>query len=99
MFPLIGILFLVAVGGIFAGFVSLFFKRARFLAAYLFLCPLCAAFLSFWLFWGGGLLVEHLFGQTRWSTLSAFLGYTGGFVTGVFGGFFLARTINKRVFG
>ena len=99
MFPLIGILFLVAVGGIFAGFVSLLFKRARFLAAYLFLCPLCAAFLSFWLFWGGGLLVEHLFGQTRWSTLSAFLGYTGGFVTGVFGGFFLARTINKRVFG
>jgi hypothetical protein len=31
------------------------------------------------LLWGGGLLVEHLFGDTRCSGLVALLGFTGGF--------------------
>jgi hypothetical protein len=98
MFPLIGILFLIALGGIFAGFVSLFFKKTRFLASYLFLSPFCAAFFSFWLFWGGGLFVEHLFGATRWSGLVALLGYTGGFLVGGFFGLFIAYKINKLFF-
>jgi hypothetical protein len=48
MFPLIGVLFLIAIGGILAGLVSLFFKKTRFLASYLFLSPFFAAFFSFW---------------------------------------------------
>jgi hypothetical protein len=98
MFPLLGILFLIALGGIFVGIVSLFFKKSRVFAAYLLLCPVCAAFLSFWLFWGGGFLVEYIFGPTRWSTLGAFLGYTGGFAVGALAGFFVARRINRRLF-
>ena len=98
MFPLLGILFLMAVAGIFAGVVCLFFRQTRWLAAYLLLCPFCAGFLSFWLFWGGGLLVEHIFGPTRWSTLGAFLGYTGGFAVGGLTGFYVARKINRRLF-
>ena len=98
MFPLIGILFLIAIGGVVAGFFSLFFKKTRFLASYLFLSPFLAAFFSFSLFWGGGFLVEHFFGSTRWSTLAAFLGYTGGFLVGGFCGLFVAYKLNKRFF-
>jgi hypothetical protein len=99
LFPMLGILFLAASGGIFAGIVSLVFKRSRMLAAYFFLCPSFAALLSFTLFWGGGLLIEHLLGATRWSTLAALLGYAGSLVLGAFCGFVVARGINKRVFG
>ena len=98
MFPLLGILFLGAIGGVLAGSVTLVFRKTRIFAAYLFLCPLLAALLSFALFWGGGLLVEHLFGPTRWSTLASLLGYLGGLALGGFCGFLVARRINKHVF-
>jgi len=98
MFPLIGILFLITIGGILAGSVSLFFKKTRFLSSYLFLSPFFAASFSFWLFWGGGLLVERFFGTTRWSTIAAFLGYIGGFLVGGLCGLFLAYKLNKRLF-
>jgi len=98
MFPLLGILFLIAFGGISAGVVSLFFKRSRVFAAYLFLCPVCACFLSFWLFWSGGFLVEYFVGPTGWSALGALLGYACGFVLGALLGFYVARKINRRLF-
>jgi len=98
MFPLLGILFLIAFGGISAGVVSLFFKRSRVFAAYLFLCPVCACFLSFWLFWGGGFLVEYFVGPTDWSALGALFGYAGGFVLGALLGFHVARKVNRRLF-
>jgi hypothetical protein len=60
MFPLFGILFLIALSDIFVGLVSLCFKRTRVFAAYLLLCLLFGTFLSFWLFWGGG-----FFGRVR----------------------------------
>ena len=98
MFPMLGILFLMAAAGIFAGFVCLIFRQTRRFAAYLLLCPFCAGFLSFWLFWGGGLLVEHLGGSSTWSGLAAILGYTGGFAVGGLFGFYVARKINRRLF-
>jgi hypothetical protein len=97
MFPLFGILFLIALSDIFVGLVSLCFKRTRVFAAYLLLCPLFGTFLSFWLFWGGGFLVEYVFDPTRWSTW-CFLGYTDGFAPGAFAGFYVARKINRRLF-
>jgi hypothetical protein len=89
---------LITIGGILAILVSLFFKKIHFLASYFFLCPFFAAFFSFWLFWEGGLLVEHFFGETRWSSLSAVLGYTGGFLLGGFCGLFVAYKVNKIFF-
>ncbi len=98
MFPLLGILFLVAIRGVLAGIVSVVFRKTRNIAAYVFLCPLFAALLSFALFWGGGLSVEHLSGATRWSTLVSLLGYVAGLVLGGFCGFLVARKINRHIF-
>jgi len=98
MFILLGPLFLIAAAGILAGFGFLLFKQTRRWSAYLLLCPFCASFLSFWLFWGAGLLVEYLGASSRWSGLAAFIGYTGGFAVGGFTGFYVARKINRRLF-
>jgi hypothetical protein len=98
MFILLGPLFLIAAAGILAGFGFLLFKQTRRWSAYLLLCPFCASFLSFWLFWGAGILVESIGGSSRWSSLSAFFGYIGGFAVGGFIGFYVARKINKRLF-
>lgn len=98
MFPLLGILFLAAIGGVLAGIISLAFRKTRILAAYLFLCPLFAALLSFVLFWGGGLSVEHLFGPTQWSALASLIGYVGGLALGGICGFLVARKVNKYAF-
>lgn len=95
MFPMIGLLALIAIGGILAGLVSLLFKSTRFLAAYLILGPLCGSFLSFWLLWGGGLVAERLFGPSRWTSIPAVLGYAGGFVIGGVFGIYLAARINQ----
>jgi hypothetical protein len=57
MFILLGPLFLITAAGILVGFSFLLFKQTRRWSAYLLLCPFCASFLSFWLFWGTGLLL------------------------------------------
>ncbi len=97
MFILLGPLFLIAAAGIFAGFVCLVFRQTRRFAAYLLLCPFCAGFLSFWLFWGGGLLFEYLF-SSQCGNWAALVGYVGGFAVGGLTGFYVARKINRRLF-
>jgi len=96
MFPLIGLLFLIGAAGAFVGLVAFVFKATRRLAPFLIFPPLFAAFLSFWLLWGGGFLVEWLFGPTRWSSLGAFVGLVGGFVLGGFCGLLLAWRVSRR---
>ncbi len=98
MFPLIGLLFLIAIAGVFAGFVSIFSRKTRRLSAYLLLSPFCAAFFAFWGLWGGGFLVEHFMGPTRLSTLAALLGVLSGFALGGWIGFLFARGINRHLF-
>ncbi len=98
MFPLIGLLFVAAAAGIAAGFLALFFKRTRVFAAYLFLCPTCAAVLSFCFFWGAGLIVEKIFGPSGWSNVAALIGYLAGLVIGALLGLFFADRLIKIFF-
>jgi hypothetical protein len=97
MFPLMGLLFTIAFVGMVCGLGLLIFRRTRFLAPFVFFPLVGAAFLSFCLFWSGGLLVEFLFGQTRWSTLAAFLGLAGGFIAGGFCGLFIAWRVARHI--
>ncbi len=96
MFPLISALVLLAFFGFVFGIIMLFIKQLRHYSAYLVLSTALASMFSFCLFWGGGLLIEKLFGPTRWSTLSAFIGYVGGLLLGAVLGLFLAQRINAK---
>jgi hypothetical protein len=96
MFPMIGVLFLLAAFGFASGIITLFFKKLRHYSAYLVFSSVLASLFSFFLFWGSGLLIEKLFGATRWSTLGAFIGYVGGLCFGAALGLFLAKRINAK---
>ncbi len=96
MVPMIGVLFILAAIGIVSGIIALFFEKLRRYSAYLAFSSILATLFSFLLFWGSGLLIEKLFGATRWSTLGAFTGYVGGLCIGGAIGFFLARRINAK---
>lgn len=91
---MIGVLFLLAALGLLSGIAALFFKRTSRCSAYLILSSAMASLVSFLSFWGSGLLIEKIFGATRWSTFGAISGYVGGLCVGGVIGFWLARKIN-----
>ncbi|MBI3378033.1 MAG: hypothetical protein HY035_06510 [Nitrospirae bacterium] len=98
MFPMIGALFLLVALGIALGIIALLFKKSRHFAAYFVFSSVLASLCAFSLFWGSGLLIEKLFGATRWSTLGAFIGYVSGLFFGAAIGIYLARRINTKLY-
>ena len=95
MFPLMGLLFMIALAGIFFGICVLPFKRVRFLAPFVCFPLFGSAFPAFCFFWGGGLVTERLLGSSRLTSLAAFLGLGGGFLLGGLLGLLVAWKLNR----
>ena len=101
MFPLMGLFFILALLGIFAGFILLLVPRLRFLASYVFFIPVFSAMAGFSLFWGGAFLhelmhVSSLVPLVRVCINIIILGSVPlGMLVAAIGGFFLARRINR----
>jgi hypothetical protein len=91
------LLFIVGLGGKLVGVLAFAFKATRRIAPFV-LSPLfCAAFLGFWLLWGGGFFAEWIFGPTRWSSFGALFGSLRGLITGGFYGLLFAFWGSRRL--
>jgi phosphoglycerol transferase MdoB-like AlkP superfamily enzyme len=81
-----------------AGIVGLLFKKSRYQATQLILCPTFAAIFCFGFMYLVGKLVDRASSLAGWSVMLAMLlAFIGGLVMGGYLGSTLANKINKRL--
>ena len=96
LLPMMGILFLLIIVGVFAGVVCLLFRRLRSWALFVALPPVLAGAFSFALCWGLSLSIDRLFHSNRWAGVGFFGGYVVGGLLGGGIGLLLALKVRSR---
>jgi len=96
LFPMMGLLFMLVIGGVVAGVLSVLARPLRVWAPFIAFPPIAAGLLAFSLSWGLSLSVEALLHSERWAGISFFGGYVLGGLSGFASGLLLAVKIRRR---
>jgi hypothetical protein len=96
LFPMMGLLFMLVIGGVAAGIFFLLVRPLRVWAPFIAFPPIAAGLLAFSLSWGLSLSVEQFLHSERWAGICFIGGYALGGLSGFAAGLLLAVKIRRR---